>query len=1161
MSTMLKPNFDSNMPTTESNVTGEYVQLCGEEYYRIANSHRMPEFFMSLVGASDHWMFVSSLGALTAGRCDPDSALFPYAADDQISIARSVTGPKTLIRVGDAASGERSELWQPFQAKPMGMESYNDSYRQNLYKTPLGNKLVFEEVNDLLGLVFRYRWAFSERFGFVRTCWLENTGEDAIALDLVDGLQNLLPYGVGSDFMMRFSNLANAYKKSELLADSGIGLFYLSSIPTDRAEPSEGLKSTVAWQVGLDPEATMLSTNQIAAFVAGSELADEADVRGRSAAYLVQQSVELAAGETLQWHVVADLEKDHSDIWELNERLADRSRCSLEIEQDIQQGEEDFLRILSSSDALQAGANRRRANRHLSSTVFNVMRGGIPLDDYQIDREDFVTHVARFNRDVARRNQTWLDDLPDELDVESLRQSAFSTGDIDLIRFANEYLPLAFSRRHGDPTRPWNRFAIKLRSESGRTNLDYQGNWRDIFQNWEALAISFPNFSTSMICRFVNATTADGYNPYRVTKDGFEWEEPTPEDPWANIGYWGDHQIIYLLKLIEWNRALHPNELNGLLDSESFVHANVPYRIKGFEATKRDPQDTIEFDSELSHQIATRVSEVGSDGKLLTNRSGGIQRVTLAEKLLTLSLAKLSNLVPDGGIWLNTQRPEWNDANNALVGNGLSMVTACYLYRWFEYLDTWFSTNQNSSFRISVEVAQFLQTTLAGLEEHRDCLDGEMTDEKRAKVVECLSRAGEVYRASLYESGPAGDSEQVDIGQCVQLFKIAKDYLQATIRNNRTESNLYHAYNILNWTEGGAKVEHLYEMLEGQVAVLSSGLLAPSEAVDLLKSLRKSKLYRENQNSYMLYPDRELPRFLEKNNLGEDCLAESVLLRTLLEDGEESIVQRDLHGRIHFNGAFRNSADLRDALAGLPDPYQPTVAVEREQLVNLFEDVFQHRQFTGRSGTFFAYEGLGSIYWHMVSKLGLAVSENFFAAFESGAEPEIVDELWRRYQDIRQGIGSEKTPTEYGAFPSDPYSHTPENAGAKQPGMTGQVKEDILARFAEIGVHFRDGQVHFRFEMFDRNELQSEPGEMRFYDLSGQANSVEVPEKGFAFTLCQVPVVYHSSGNEDEAESRVCVHFGSGEQRCFDELSLDRETSRVLFSRSDSIRRIEVRLP
>ena len=47
-----------------------------------------------------------------------------------------------------------------------------------------------------------------------------------------------------------------------------------------------------------------------------------------------------------------------------------------------------------------------------------------------------------------------------------------------------------------------------------------------------------------------------------------------------------------------------------------------------------------------------------------------------------------------------------------------------------------------------------------------------------------------------------------------------------------------------------------------------------------------------------------------------------------------------------------------------------------EQLVlAIFEEIFDHKSFTGRSGTFFGYEGLGSIYWHMVSKLLLSVQE------------------------------------------------------------------------------------------------------------------------------------------------------------------------------------------
>ena len=85
----------------------------------------------------------------------------------------------------------------------------------------------------------------------------------------------------------------------------------------------------------------------------------------------------------------------------------------------------------------------------------------------------------------------------------------------------------------------------------GSKVLDYQGNWRDIFQNWEALAHAYPEFIEGMIYKFLNATTFDGYNPYRVTKDGFDWETIEPDNPRAYIGYWGDHQIIYLLKFLE----------------------------------------------------------------------------------------------------------------------------------------------------------------------------------------------------------------------------------------------------------------------------------------------------------------------------------------------------------------------------------------------------------------------------------------------------------------------------------------------------------------------------------------------------------------------------------------------------------------------------------
>ena len=285
-----------------------------------------------------------------------------------------------------------------------------------------------------------------------------------------------------------------------------------------------------------------------------------------------------------------------------------------------------------------------------------------------------------------------------------------------------------------------------------------------------------------------------------------------------------------------------------------------------------------------------------------------------------------------------------------------------------------------------------------------------------------------------------GSTTSVAKEAVLALCASAKDHLQATIRNNRRSDGLYHSYNLIELGESKFGVQYLYEMLEGQVAILSSGLLTSSEAVELLDRLRGSGLYRKNQDSYLLYPDRKLPRFLEKNCLNANFVASNELVRRLLADGNDKIIKRDVLGGVHFAGDFRNSGDLMCALHRLADSnpeYAPLIHQESEALRKEFEDIFAHRQFTGRSGTFFAYEGLGSIYWHMVSKLALAVVENYFAALEQGADQKTMDALAAHFQAIRRGIGAEKSPQDYGAFPTDPYSHTPGRCGRETTGDDG----------------------------------------------------------------------------------------------------------------------------
>ena len=161
----------------------------------------------------------------------------------------------------------------------------------------------------------------------------------------------------------------------------------------------------------------------------------------------------------------------------------------------------------------------------------------------------------------------------------------------------------------------------------------------------------------------------------------------TRTTPGPIIGYWGDHQIIYLLKLLEILQRHEPATLRAFLTREIFSYANVPYRIKPYANLLKRPQGNGRFSTRSRKIWCADASRLrGSDGKLVWDKHGHVRLVNLTEKLLVPLLAKLSNFIPDAGIWLNTQRPEWNDANNALVGNGVSMVTLCYLRRHLAFL-------------------------------------------------------------------------------------------------------------------------------------------------------------------------------------------------------------------------------------------------------------------------------------------------------------------------------------------------------------------------------------------------------------------------------------------------------------------------------------------
>ncbi|HEX5324252.1 MAG TPA: hypothetical protein VFW40_10730, partial [Capsulimonadaceae bacterium] len=501
----------------------EIVTLDGEQMYRINRYDTMPAFLMSLVSDTDLWMYVSSYGPVTAGRVDEEHCLFPYVTDDQLHKAVGQTGPITTLRV--RRGSVNPQIWEPFQRFPAP-----EGIQRNLYKSLLSNRITFEEINQNLGLTIRATWAPCDKFGFVRSVVVENNDRAVSAeVDIIDGLVNILPAGIGLAMVQRFSCLVDAYTRCELDPETGVGVYALSSQITDRAEPAESLVANVLWSRGLPGARYLLGVDQAPGFLRGQSFEEEKIVTGRRGAFLATANVALEPGDRASWDLVADVNRDQAQVEALRAFLGSERDPRACLKEALTAGADSLSRLVAMADGRQATADTRAVWHHSACVLFNNMRGGVFAQGYQLSRADFSDFVAAHNREVAGSEAAFLKKLPETISHADLIARAGASGSVDLLRLSREYLPLTFSRRHGDPSRPWNRFSIHVRNPDGTQVLDYAGNWRDIFQNWEALCVSYPEFLESVIAKFVNASTIDGFNPYRVMRDGIEWEEPRPD--------------------------------------------------------------------------------------------------------------------------------------------------------------------------------------------------------------------------------------------------------------------------------------------------------------------------------------------------------------------------------------------------------------------------------------------------------------------------------------------------------------------------------------------------------------------------------------------------------------------------------------------------------
>ena len=641
-------------------------------------------------GGKPMWVFYTNRGQCIAsfGVRDRNGAMLEFHPANKAYALTSLLGFRSFLRIGGA-------VHEPFQpGAPAGV-------RQRLTVRP--EEIEIEEVHDGLGLRLRivtFTLPNETLPALVRRVTLENLGPQALSVDVLDGLPQVVPYGLDELPLKRMSRTMEAFAEVCHVEDA-LPLYRLKVEPSDRPEVRwiEGGYFAFTQHDGrpvpvvVDPELVFgmdSSLRRPEAFVEGRRIDPlAARCETMTACAFAQLTLWIEPGGTASW----DSYFGQASSWEaargLRERVAVRPGYA---------------------------ADRRAENCALIAGIgerFPLLAGPPELDAYT--RQAFLDNTLRGGLPVV---------------IDGPRgPRVFHT----------------FTRKHGDMERDYNAFELAPSYWS-----QGNGNFRDVNQNRRCENFTFAGVDAANIETFFELIQLDGNNPlviraerFRVEADaqadlfGADWPPAAAERvrallaqpfspgelheallgacggadaarPWFERvlgradklqealhgeGYWVDHWI-YNLDLLESHVAMYPDRQRQLLferndfgyhDSDHVVQPRDRKYVQRTDGTVRQ-LGAVVVDADKARLIARRTES--PHAMRAGHGSGAIYRTTLLAKIVNLLAVKASLFDPFGiGLEMEADKPGWCDALNGLPGLfGSSTHEAFALWRWVGFV-------------------------------------------------------------------------------------------------------------------------------------------------------------------------------------------------------------------------------------------------------------------------------------------------------------------------------------------------------------------------------------------------------------------------------------------------------------------------------------------
>ena len=158
---------------------------------------------------------------------------------------------------------------------------------------------------------------------------------------------------------------------------------------------------------------------------------------------------------------------------------------------------------------------------------------------------------------------------------------------------------------------------------------------------------------------------------------------------------------------------------------------------------------------------------------------------------------------------------------------------------------------------VSQEVADWFARIAVALADGQVLLLADSLDRQDQKaLMDELGGAFSEYRELVYSNGFSGKTS-IQLGQVVDFCRSALCFVDHAHRGQSASGRACSTpINQLVVADDGSSFEvvNLPEMLEGQVAVLSSGFLAPAEAIELLRQALRERTLSAKPAQFSVVP-------------------------------------------------------------------------------------------------------------------------------------------------------------------------------------------------------------------------------------------------------------------------------------------------------------------